>query len=387
MTLGFHFHVPDEFPEFFLTQIELERTWAAYDGEQVVGTLRSFATPFTVPGPTEVTAAALTNVTVAPTHRRQGLLTEMITSDLVASKEMGEPVGILIASEWPIYGHFGYGPAIQASRYQVDTAALQWVRPSEGTVELVDRETMRKDAQALYETSRRLQPGAIGRDDRWWDRALRQVDVPGEDPPKERNALYRSVGGELEGYVRYETKTDWEGMRPKGKLELKEMVSVTPSAYQRLWDYCASVDLLVTIEAQDRPVDDPLALLLVDGRHVKETMRYDFVWLRVLDVVAALEGRRYQADGRVVLEVLDELGLSGGRFALEVGPDGASCAATDESADLTMPIATLGSAYMGGESFARLSAGGWLEENRPGGIGRADTMFHSARAPWCNTWF
>jgi predicted acetyltransferase len=387
MTLGFHHNLPETFPEHLLTTIDLERTWAAYDGAKVVGTLRSFATELTVPGPAEISAAALTNVTVAPTHRRRGLLTGMITSDLKASKELGEPAGILIASEWPIYGHFGYGPAVQGAQYHVDTAALQWRRPSEGTVEIVDRTTMRTAARAVYETWRVTQPGAIGRDDHWWDRALHQIEVPGDDPPKERNGLYRSPAGEIEGYVRYHTKADWEGMRPKGRLELDELVAVTPAAYQALWDYCASVDLLVEIQAGDRPIDDHLQLLLVNGRHVKQTMRFDFIWVRVLDTVAALEGRRYQGEGRVVIEVVDDLGLTGGRFALEGGADGASCKATGETADLTMPVGTLGAAYLGGESFKRLQAAGWLDENTAGSVRRADQMFLTPGAPWCNTWF
>jgi predicted acetyltransferase len=387
MALGFHHHFPDEFGEFFVTNIDLDRTWAAYDGDRIVGTLRSFGTALTVPGPADVSAAALTNVTVAPTHRRQGFLTDMITSDLVASKDKGEAVGILIASEWPIYGRFGYGPAIQSSRYEVDSAALQWLRPSEGVIELVDRETMRREAQSLYDTWRPTQPGAIGRTDYWWDRALRRIEAPGDEPPKERNGLYRSAEGNLEGYVRYETKLEWDIMRPKGTLELKELVSLTPAAYQALWDYCASVDLIVRMEAFDRAIDEPLALLLMNGRHVKETGRYDFIWLRLLDVIVALEGRRYENEGRIVLELVDDLGLSGGRYAIEGGPDGASCKATQEQPDLTMPIATLGSAYLGGESFARLHAGRWLEEDRAGAVTRADQMFHTARAPWCNTWF
>ncbi len=387
MTLGFHHHLPDTFPQYLLGAIDLERTWAAYDGDKIVGTLRSFGTALTVPGPAEVGAAALTNVSVAPTHRRRGLLTEMITADLGASKDLGEPVGILVASEWPIYGRFGYGPAIQAARYVVDTASLKWRLPSEGSVELVGRETMRKEAQTVYDAWRRRQPGSIGRRDHWWDRALHQVEVPGDDPPKERNGLYRSPDGKLEGYVRYETKTKWDGMRPRGKLQLQELVSLTPAACQALWDFCASVDLLVSIEAGDRPVDDPLPLLLLDGRLVKQTMRYDFIWLRVLDVALALEGRRYESEGRVVIEVVDDLGYAAGRWAIEGGADGASCKVTDESADLTMPASTLGAAYMGGESFARLRDAGLLDEERAGGVARADRMFHTARAPWCNTWF
>src|SRR5579863_2532443 len=84
--VGFLYTVAEGYPDYLLGDVDLERTWGAFDGDRVVGTLRSFATAFTVPGPAAVDAAALTNVTVAPDHRRQGLLTEMITADLRASE-------------------------------------------------------------------------------------------------------------------------------------------------------------------------------------------------------------------------------------------------------------------------------------------------------------
>ena len=89
MGVGFLYTVPDGYGDYLINDVDLRRTWGAFDGERVVGTLRSFATPFTVPGPTELEVAALTNVTVAPTHRRRGLLTEMITADLRATAERG----------------------------------------------------------------------------------------------------------------------------------------------------------------------------------------------------------------------------------------------------------------------------------------------------------
>jgi predicted acetyltransferase len=163
MGVGFLFTVADGYPEYLLGDVDLERTWGAFDGERVVGTLRSFPTAFTVPGPAEVPVAALTNVTVAPTHRRQGLLTAMITADLRATADREEPVGILIASEYPIYGRFGYGPAIEGSGYSVDLASARFRRPGNGSVELVDLPMLRREAPGLYERFRLAQPGSIER--------------------------------------------------------------------------------------------------------------------------------------------------------------------------------------------------------------------------------
>src|SRR5579863_1389974 len=364
--VGFLFTVADGFGEYLLGDVDLARTWGAFDGDRVVGTLRSFATPFTTPGPAEIDVAALTNVTVAPTHRRRGMLTQMITSDLRASAERGEPLGILIASEYPIYGRFGYGAAIEAASYSLDLATTRFRRPGAGSVELVDLATLRREGPGLYERFRAGQPGSIGRTDRWWDRVLHQVEVPGAKKPEGYQALYRSPAGAPEGYVRYRATQSTDHMRSTGELTVDELVASTPAAYERLWQYCSEVDLVVTLRAGDRTIDEPLGWLLADGRTLRQTGRYDFVWVRVLDVVAALSARRYAVDGRLVIKVTDPLGFATGRYALDGGPTGATCTRTDDSADLTMPVDALGSLYAGGVSTQLLRDIGRIDVHRAG---------------------
>jgi predicted acetyltransferase len=92
-------------------------------------------------------------------------------------------------------------------------------------------------------------------------------------------------------------------------------------------------------------------------------------------------------EGRVVIEVKDELGFATGRYELEGGPDGASCARTSEPAELSLAVDTLGSLYMGGMSLRSLAEAGRIEEHHDGALGRADLMFRSAIIPWCSTWF
>jgi predicted acetyltransferase len=116
-------------------------------------------------------------------------------------------------------------------------------------------------------------------------------------------------------------------------------------------------------------------------------MRADFVWVRLLDVVAALVGRTYANEGRLVLEVVDPLGIAEGTYALEGGPEGAACAPSSEPADLTVPVDALGSLYLGGVAARTLELSGRLFERRSGAVTVADAMFRSPRAPWCTTWF
>lgn len=387
MSTGFLSHAVDGEAEHRLGDMDLERTWGAFDGSKVVGTLRSFPTPLTVPGPAEVAVAALTNVTVAPTHRRQGLLTEMITSDLYATAARGEALGILIASEYPIYGRFGYGAAMEGATYALDASTARFRRVGTGSVELVDLPTLRREAPPVYERFRSSQPGSIGRTQRWWDRTLRQVEVPGAGPAEGYQAVYRSPDGEPQGYVRYGATQDWDQMRPHGTLTVSELVATTPAAYLRLWQYCCDIDLITTVQAGDRSTEELLPWLLHDARAVRQSGRYDFVWVRVVDPSAALSARRYLMDGRVVMEVVDPLGLAGGRFVLDGGPAGATCRRSDASPELTVPVDALGSLYLGGTSLLTLADAGRVDEHASGALRRADAMFRSALVPWCTTWF
>jgi predicted N-acetyltransferase YhbS len=102
----------DPVPEaaFRRPAVDLARTLGGFDGDRVVATFRSFPTRLTVPGG-EIAADAITDVGVASSHRRRGLLTAMMRRDLAAAVERGEPVAILIASEAAIYGRYGFGCA------------------------------------------------------------------------------------------------------------------------------------------------------------------------------------------------------------------------------------------------------------------------------------
>jgi predicted acetyltransferase len=382
----FHHHKPGV-SDYYLSISEPGRSRGAFDGDAVVGSLRSFGTELTTPGPRGVRASALTAVSVAPTHRRRGVLRRMITEDLEESKGRGEVVSVLLASEYPIYGRFGYGPATEYAVYEVSTTDLRFLAPCEGSLELVDLAALRKHAPPIFERFRTTQPGSIGRDDAWWDRWTRQVEVPGEEPRKEFQAVYRGKSGELEGYVSYGGKIEWTQKPARGTVTIEEMVATTPAAYQALWEFCFNVDLATTTVAPNRSVDEVLPFLVDDARKVRLTTRTDFLWVRILDACAALSGRQYFDDGRLVLEVSDDLSLASGRYAISASGASSTCDPTDEAPHLTVPVRALGSAYLGGVSFAKLAAAGLAREHVVGALALADRMFLAARSPWCTTYF
>jgi predicted acetyltransferase len=390
---GFHQHAREGEVAARRQSVDLGRTWAAFDGDRIVGTLRSFATELTVPGGDALPAAALTNVSVAPTHRRRGLLTRMLTADLAAAAGRGEALGILIASEYPIYGRYGYGPAADEVTYTIDArhATLAVPAGDDATglrVELADPKAARDEAAAVYDRARLRQPGAIARDELWWDRMAGLAPRPGhEDEEPAFWALARDRASAVTGYVLYRVEQVWEErLLPRGALEVIDLTALDPETTARLWRYCLEADLISTVRAYRGP-DDPLRWLLADARDVRRSAHVDHLWVRVLDTPRALAARRYLASGRVVLQVEDPLGHAAGVFALEGGPDGAACVPTREEPELTLPVGALGSAYLGGVSLLLLATAGQVTERRAGALATADAMFRSPVTPWCSTWF
>jgi predicted acetyltransferase len=297
-------------------------------------------------------------------------------------------VAILVAAEWPIYGRYGFGPSAVNVEYEVDARAASFVDGGEGEVALVDADALRAAAPEVYEAHRRVTPGAIARSGLWWDRRLGLTGAVWPEPPAgQRFAVVRDEGGAVTGVLVYSVAGHWDQWRPRGTLNVGHLFATTPGAYARLWRFACEVDLVATVVADERGPDEALALLLRDGRAVRERHRTDFQWLRVLDVPAALSARRYACDGALVLEVSDPQGLASGRFALEGGPEGAQCSATDAAPDLVVGSSALGAAYLGGASLVALETAGWLREETPGALARADAMLGWAVAPWCATLF
>jgi len=364
-----------------------DRHYVAVDGPEFVATFGSFPTELTLPGGVTVPAGAVTQVTCRATHRRQGILTRIMERDLIGSRDRGEVADVLIAAEYPIYGRFGYGPAARGTIRVVEAELATPTYGGAGTIRVVDAATFRKDAPAVFDRVRRSRPGMIDRDLFDWDMRSDVRRYPEGKPWHGFRILCVDDAGTVQGYARYTVHDDWSDMRPQSTLEVAELAAATPSAEARLWAYLLSLDLIGTIKAPDRPVDDVLPWLLVDARHAKQTSCFDMLWLRPLDVARLLTTRAYAASGRVVIEVDDPLGLAGGRFALDASPAGATCTPTTESAELTLPIRTLGAACLGDVRLDVLHRAGWLDEHVPDAVARAGALLAGDVAPWCNTWF
>jgi len=383
MEHAFGFELKPENRERFVSEFELDRLLAAFDGDQLVGTGGAFTFDLTVPGGT-VGCAGTTVIAVLPTHRRRGVLTDMMRFHLDEVEGRGQPVAALWASEAPIYGRFGYGVATRFFRTKLDKIRISFPRPprGSGSIRILDVEGARGVLPDFYERLRPTRPGFLSRGDNRWN------GVHFHDPPEWRDggtpkrfAVYEE-SGEVLGYVLYRQHEKWEGGLSANRVAIEPMHALTPAAEEALWRYLASIDLVATVESWNTDPGSVLPAVVADSRRVEQTIS-DGMWVRILDVPAALNARRYQIEDRLVFEVADPFrGSAAGAFLLEGGPDGATCEPTKGAPDIRLDVRELGSVYLGGLTFSELARAG-LVEGTPGALRTADLMFGWTIPPWC----
>lgn len=366
--------------------VDPDRTMGAFDGPRCVATFNSQPQVLTVPGGATLVASGVTNVTVTATHRRRGLLSRMMARELDRCRERGEPLAILDAAEYGIYGRYGYGPATSMVNFEVDVhrAALgSYAPPANGRLDLVDPAEFGKHAPEVHERFRLARHGVIARKAIWWQLVTGELVHPLKQWKDAFHVLYRNDSGQVDGFLTYHVEDEWADHRPQGVLHVQDLIGATPEAEAELWRYAVSVDWVAKVVAENRPPDDILPLLLGDARSARRTAAGDFLWLRPLDVPRLLSERTYGVADTLVLEVHDHMGYAQGRFLLDGGPDGATCAATTREPDLVLEVGTLGNLYLGDESTVRLAAVGRIEASDREALSRADVMFRTGRRPWC----
>lgn len=368
-----------------------QRAWAVRDRGRIVGTLASYDRRLTVPGTgartRELRADAVTGVSVAATHRRRGLLTELMGRAQAAARERGDAVSILIAAEWPIYGRFGYAPATSLTRWNLDPRrAGVAVDVGRGALRQVEPAEAGPIADAVFDVARRDRAGQIDRPAPWWDR---QVGLDGYQVISGTEAYWYVHDGPdgPDGVLAWMAREHPDLRRP-GTVGVSEFIAATPQAARDLWGYLCGLDLVGDVELWGPP-DDPAPFLLGNGRALRAGDRVDHLWVRLVDVPAALAARAYAADADVVLDVLDPTpgGYGRGRVRLLVQGGDAVCEPTAREPDLRLDVRTLASIYLGGYRLRALATTQDVDELTPGALDRLDLMFSTPLAPYCQTGF
>ncbi|WP_431957668.1 GNAT family N-acetyltransferase [Nocardia lijiangensis] len=342
----------------------------AVEGNRVVGHVRSREMILTVPGERTVPACGIAGVGVAPTHRRRGILRAMYTEQHRRTEAQGLPLTIFTASEGGIYGRFGYGPAVRQNAVTIDRRFAEFLptTPDPGGVELVMLADVTDRVCEIYDRWRRLTPGAQVRPEASWGNLF-------ADPER-----FRGGGSDLftllhpDGYALYRYYREDREM----VVDVVEMRTVTTDAHAALWRTLCGLDLVARVKAELSD-NDPLPYLLGNPRLVRTTGRYDGLWLRLMDVPAALTARGYRTDLDVVLAVTDPFRAAGGTFALTVRNGHAECAPTERDADIELGIDVLGSMYLGAYPARAFAAANRLQAKDSGKLRALEEAFGTDR--------
>jgi predicted acetyltransferase len=352
------------------------------DGDQLVGVAGVLPGALTVPGGAALPCSCVTWVAVLPTHRRRGALRSMMSTVLAGAQAAGRPLAGLWASESAIYGRFGFGGAAVATEVELDaTRPPAWrVAPSGEPLRLVDRTAAAPLVAPIYDRLRRA--GMLVRTDAWWETMVLDANAPwvAGDLTDARVVVLGEAG-----YAIYRTRARDEESHRDGVVEVQELVGQDAATQAALWDYLASIDLAGSVRAVNRPADDLLGLLLADPDLLDRRATYPSLWLRLVDVPAALEQRGWAADADLVLAVEDDLlEANAGAWRLTVAGGRARCAPAGPGAapDLRLDVRDLGAAYLGGTPVAHLVAAGLAAERTAGAAAALDAAMHTPFAPF-----
>lgn len=354
-----------------------------------VATIASWIGELTVPGGAVIPSCAISAVTVAPTHRRRGIARAMLEGELGAAVSAGVPMAMLTVSESTLYGRYGFAPAAASASWRIETKRATWIGPRpDGRVDFIPRERLRELIAPLHDRARSRVAGEIDVPPGHWD-GFAGTRPDAEKPGDKRAVQYADASGEVRGLALYTVRENHDDFT-KATVQVGYLLAETDDAYAALWRFLLELDLVAEVHADELSVDEPLRWMIADQRAATVTLR-DHQYVRILDVKAALEARRFGAPGAVALDVTDPLGHAAGRYVLEVDNGGRGTVTTweteavpDGAIEVSLGIGELSAAYLGGVSLATLAAAGRVKSADASAAAR---VFAWHIAPRLSIWY
>lgn len=355
---------------------------AAFVGGQLVGATAMLSLEITVPGLGTVPMGGVTSTGVAVTHRRRGLLRQMMQAMFDQALERGEVLAALSASEGGIDGRFGFSPATTRTRWEIDrsdAALIAGDTTSRDALEITDAATAQQLWPVLHDVVRRRRVGEISAPGGRWD-SLSDLSSSGGVV---QYLVHRKLDGGVDGIASF--SQPWSpNAAEAGTLVVQRLDAATDEAYRALWGLLLDVDLTRRVVAAGRPADEPLRWMLRNPRALRVTRQSDNLWVRLLDVAAALTARSYAASGTLTFAVdADPMCPHNvGTWRLDADSSGASCSRVDAPPEVTLDLQCLGSLYLGGVSPFLLASAGRLQEHRAGATATISRLFRTDPAPF-----
>ena len=353
---------------------------AAFVDGRLVGGSAMISFEVTVPGNRPVPLGGVTSTAVVATHRRRGLLRQLMQAMFDEARDRGEPLAGLSASEGSIYGRFGYGPATRRTRWEVERAQARFSDPGPGGgLEVTDAATARQAWRTVHDAVRATRVGELSAaPDKWAD----LTDASSGPAGPRRYLLHRAADGSVDGVATY--RLPWSARAEEaGTLVVEGLQAASDEAYRAMWQLLLDFDLTRRVVAAPRPSDEPLRWMLDNPRAMRVTRQSDSLWIRLLDVQAALAARTYDVGGTIVLGIESDPMCPGneGYWRLDGGPDGAVCTRVTAAPDLVLDLEALGSLYLGGMSAALLASAGRIHGDRQS-VNLLSRMFRTDPEPF-----
>ena len=360
--------------------------------EHPIATVGSWRSTVSLGDGRQLEGWAISAVSVAATHRRRGIARGLLEGELRAAHAAGLPFAMLTVSEATIYSRWGFGPAAYTADYRIDTRGLRVTAPlPSGRVHRVSVAALRPLAQGIATRAHARGAGEVLGLDHHWDRMFALSARTASHAPKLRAARYDNADGEPQGFALYSVAEHPDDFAAH-TLSVEYLIAASDDAYVALWHYVLGHDLVSTVIANLRPVDEALPWLVSNSRAVQTVARREHLWMRILDVPAALSARRFASADSVVLRVTDALGFAAGTWMLATDSDGTATVTPHVgephgAAVIDLEVEALGSLLLGGTPVDALRLGGLLAEGSPGSAARLDAVLRAPRAPHLSTWF
>lgn len=381
--------------EQVLASIPVDRRFAAYVDDADPATYAAIygVRPMTlsVPGrsgPNRVRAAGLTWVGVHPDHRRRGLLTAMLRDHLERTRAEGVALSVLHASEPAIYGRHGYGLASHALQVRLARGTslrapgLDRASAAVGSrLRTASEPGIAKRVQRIEERVAADRLGAVTGELAFYEVLCAQFPegLRGREP---RRVLIAECDGEEVGYAFVRRIEKWDRERPEGTVTVERIVG-TPAARLALLRRLLDLDLTASVDLWGVDADDELLAWTHGPRGAAGVETYDSLWVRLVDLPAAVAQRSYDAPCDVVVDVVDEAApWNAGVWRIVVDADRrGDLTPTDRPPDLRLPVEAIGAAYLGAFSLVTRRRAGLVEELRPGAAAELWRSLRADRSP------
>ena len=214
-------------PEVLRPTFDLDRSIAVFENGQIVGGAHSHCVVISTPGSSAI-VAGVSNVAVQPTHRRRGVMTQMMQHQLQDVHDREEPLAALFASESLIYGRFGYGISSQYEQWSIPREHNSFAQPSNdnGNITFVDPLDIPTILPNISKLSTADRPGVFQKPMHQWQQESQAPEHLEGGPGGLFYACYRN-GNAPEGYVIYRIRDR--------VLHVNELMATSRQAYGSLW--------------------------------------------------------------------------------------------------------------------------------------------------------